>query len=64
MKTVTISPTYRVVIPREIRQQLGLVPGQKLQASPLGGCIEFVPVQRIDELRGFLKGIDTHVRRR
>ena len=31
MTTVTVSPNYQVVIPKEIRQKLKLKPGQKLQ---------------------------------
>ena len=32
MDTVTISPKFQVVIPRAVREQLGLEPGQKVQA--------------------------------
>lgn len=61
MATVTISPKFQVVIPREIRERLGLVPGQKVQAIVYGDRIELIPVRPAIELRGFLKGIDTRV---
>ena len=32
MIPVTISPKFQVVIPKEIREQMGLEPGQKLHA--------------------------------
>ncbi len=32
MGTVTVSPKFQIVIPKEIREQLGLTPGQKVQA--------------------------------
>ena len=32
MEAVKISPKFQVVIPREIRDKLHLVPGQRLQA--------------------------------
>ncbi len=63
MQTVTISPKYQVVIPKEIRDRLGLLPGQKVQAIAYGGRIELIPVRSALEMRGFLKGIDTKVER-
>ncbi len=63
MSVVTVSPKYQVVIPREIREALGLVPGQKVQALQYEGRVEFIPVRRARELRGYLKGINTDVPR-
>ena len=61
--TVTISPKFQVVIPREIRERLGLAPGQKVQALAYENRIEFIPVQPLKRMRGFLRGLDTTVRR-
>jgi len=63
MTTVTISPKYQVVIPKGIRRLLGLQPGQKVQAIGYGDRIELIPVRPIREMRGFVRGIDTGVRR-
>lgn len=63
MQTVTISPKYQVVIPKEIRDRLGLLPGQKVQAIAYGGRIELIPVRPARKMKGFLKGIDTKVER-
>lgn len=63
MDTVTISPKFQVVIPREIRERLGLEPGQKVQALAYDGRVEFIPVRSMKSMRGFLAGIDTTVRR-
>ena len=63
MQTVTISPKFQVVIPKEIRDQLGLLPGQKVQAIAYGGRIELIPVRPARQMKGFLKGIDTKVER-
>ncbi len=63
MQTVTISPKYQVVIPKEIRDRLGLLPGQKVQAMAYGGRIELIPVRPARQMKGFLKGIDTKVER-
>lgn len=59
METVTVSSKYQVVIPRAIRQSLGIQPGQKVQAFLYGNRIEFVPLKPMRQMRGFLKGIDT-----
>ena len=63
MITVTVSPKFQVVIPRDIRNELGLKPGQKLQILNYGDRIEFVPIKDIKKLKGFLRGIDTSVGR-
>ena len=63
MATVTISPKYQVVIPKQIRDRLCLLPGQKIQAIAYGDRIELIPVRPIRELRGSLMGLDTSVER-
>jgi AbrB family looped-hinge helix DNA binding protein len=63
MSTVTISPKYQVVIPKEIREKLGLTPGQKVQTVVFEDRIELIPVKHIKKMKGFLKGIDTRVPR-
>ena len=57
--TLTISPKFQVVIPKAIRERLGLSPGQKVQAVLYGNRIELIPLEPAKHLRGFLKGIDT-----
>ncbi len=63
MNTVTISPKFQVVIPKQIRESLKLEPGQKVQAIEYENRIELVPVRPITEMRGFLRGIETTVER-
>jgi AbrB family looped-hinge helix DNA binding protein len=63
VQTVTISPKFQVVIPKSIRERLGLSPGQKVQAVLYGDRIELIPLQPAKRMRGFLKGIDTSVPR-
>ena len=65
MTTVTVSPKYQIVIPKEIRERLKIIPGQKLQLIQIGDFIEIVPVMDIKEARGFLKGmgIDSNIER-
>jgi AbrB family looped-hinge helix DNA binding protein len=61
MTAVTVSPKYQIVIPKEIRESVGIVPGQKVQIMSYEGRIEVIPLKPMKELRGFLEGIDTSV---
>jgi AbrB family looped-hinge helix DNA binding protein len=63
METVTVSPKYQVVIPKNVRKALGIHAGQKIQVVVYEGRIELLPVTPIKKLRGFAKGIDTSVER-
>ena len=59
MKLVTISSKYQIVIPREIREQFNLKPGQKLMFIPYNGTLRVVIVPTIEEAQGMLAGMDT-----
>ena len=63
MSAVTISSKFRVVIPRAVRESLGLAAGQKVEVIALDGRIELIPVRPARKLRGILRGIDATVER-
>lgn len=63
MTSVTVSPKFQVVIPKEIRDALGIVSGQKIQMLTHQNRIELIPLRPMREMKGFLKGIDTNVQR-
>lgn len=63
METVSISPKFQIVIPKAIREALGLVSGQKMQAMRFGDRVELIPLRPLAQARGFLAGIDSHVER-
>ncbi len=42
---------------------LRLVPGQKIQAILYDGRIELIPFRTPQEMRGFLSGINTEIKR-
>ena len=59
----TISSKYQVVIPRKIREQFHLKPGQMLMFITLNKTIRVVVVPSIEEAQGMYPGIDTRVER-
>lgn len=63
METVTVSPKYQVVIPKDLRKALRIRPGEKVQVLGYEGRLEYIPVRSLRAMRGFLKGIDTDVPR-
>jgi AbrB family looped-hinge helix DNA binding protein len=63
MEKATVSTKYQVVIPKKVRDELGIEPGQKVQVIPYMGRIELIPVRDIKEGRGFLEGINTELER-
>lgn len=57
MDKVRVSPKYQVVIPKRIREQLRLRPGQDLQVYVLDGTIRMHRPRSIKDLRGAAKGM-------
>ena len=63
IQTVTISPKYQVVIPKEMREAMRIRPGQKLKVIEYEGRIELTLDRDISELKGFIEGINTEFAR-
>jgi AbrB family looped-hinge helix DNA binding protein len=63
MSVVTVSSKYQIVIPKEVRESLGIRPGQKLRVFRFGDLVTVVPVRPIRSIKGKLPGIDTDVPR-
>jgi AbrB family looped-hinge helix DNA binding protein len=63
MKTVIVSSKYQVVIPKEVRENIGLQVGAKLEIITYGNRIELVPVLPMKKLKGMFKGINTEIKR-
>jgi AbrB family looped-hinge helix DNA binding protein len=57
METVKVSPKFQVVIPKRVREELQLKPGQELNVFILDGTIRFSKPRSIQELRGICKGM-------
>jgi AbrB family looped-hinge helix DNA binding protein len=63
METIRVSSKFQIVIPRRVRESLRIRPGQRIQVLLYDNRIEFILLKPIKQMRGFLKGIDTHVDR-
>lgn len=61
METVTVSPKFQVVIPKSVREALHITAGQRIQAVAVDGRVELILLRPVQELRGFLRGMDTTV---
>jgi AbrB family looped-hinge helix DNA binding protein len=59
MATVTLSSKFQLSIPKAIREEMHLRPGQKFAIIPKGDTIVLAPIRRLDEVRGLLKGADS-----
>ena len=63
MTAVTVSPKFQVVIPKNIRESMGIFSGQQLEILRYQNRIELIPIKPMQEMRGFIKGIETDVPR-
>ena len=57
MPTIKISSKFQIVIPRDVRQKLQLLSGQRLQVLEKGGVISLVPEVGLKALKGAAKGV-------
>lgn len=63
MTVVKVSRKYQVVIPKDVRERLALKPGQKVEVFSLSGRVQLIPVEPMQELRGFLAGMPRNLYR-
>lgn len=54
---VRVSPKFQVVIPKALREELKIEPGQELLMYSLDGSLRLIPRRSIKELRGIAKGL-------
>jgi AbrB family looped-hinge helix DNA binding protein len=60
MTQVKLSSKYQIVIPEDVRQQLGVKPGQVFEVFALDGqVVVAVPSRPISESFGMFPGLDT-----
>ncbi len=61
MTSVAISPKFQIVIPKEVRNLLKLVPKQRVDVHVEDGRVVITPVLPMSAARGMFPGLDSHV---
>ena len=59
MTRVALSSKCQIVIPEDVRRELGLRPGQEFDVLALDGRLYVVPARSMSEIIGLYPGIDT-----
>lgn len=59
METVTVSPKYQIVIPKVIRTDLKIKPGEKIVMIEKDGVIHLIKIGDLKKLRGKFKKLST-----
>lgn len=54
--SVTVSPKFQVVIPKQIREEYNIQPGQKWEFLPLGEGLILVPALDLQGVQKLFKG--------
>lgn len=59
MSSATLSSKFQISVPKDVREALGLVPGQKLAFINTGTGIRLVPQPMLSSLVGLARGANT-----
>jgi len=63
MDTAVISPKFQVVIPKEIRNNLSISPGQRVKFVAFDNHLEMIILKDLRELVGICEGMDNNFER-
>lgn len=59
MSSATLSSKFQISVPKDVRDALGLVPGQKLAFINTGTGMRLVPQPMLSSLVGLARGANT-----
>lgn len=59
MSTATLSSKFQISVPKDVREALGLKPGQKLAFINTGTGMRLVPQPAVQDLMGIARGANT-----
>jgi AbrB family looped-hinge helix DNA binding protein len=54
-RIVKVGPKGQVVVPKRIRDRLGIKPGQRVRVEEIGGDVRVRKLATLEELRGIFK---------
>lgn len=63
MAHAVVSTKFKVVIPKQIRRDVGLKSGQVVQIIAKSGVITMVPDQPLGKMKGYLNGMESRALR-
>jgi len=63
MTTITVSPKFQIVLPKELRESMQIKVGEQFMAWDIGGVIELVRVRPAKAYRGADKGMNIELQR-
>ena len=58
MDAVTVSPNYQVVIPKRVREDCQIRPGDRMVFIVKHGTLHFVPVRPFEKTKGMTPRLD------
>ena len=56
MSAATLSAKFQISIPKDVREEMGLKPGQKFEFLRIGRTLKLVPQPRMEDLFGLGRG--------
>lgn len=56
MRAATLSAKFQISIPKDVREEMGLKPGQKFEFLRIGRTLKLVPQPRMEDLFGLGRG--------
>lgn len=59
MDTVIVSPKYQVVIPKKVRERLGIRVGERMVMMDKGNLVHMIRIGDITDAKGLAKGVAT-----
>lgn len=63
MQTATISSKFQISVPKIVREQMHIKPGQQFIFVIKGNCLELIPKRDIKSLRGIFADANTQFMR-